>query len=410
MIAGEDGARVLINGEEAGSSATAMTIPTSEADLVIGGGINGRLDEFRIWKAELSGEAHDSGYQYFIYNTLNKYAPQWSDLVAYYKFDQNLCDNVVDYTFTNHNGSFSAEGANREVVTDNDKFKYYYVGAYCDFSRFFDRGETVTRDKYLLANDIIVIGIESYSDGHLKLMYPYSEGELVNAEYMPEWEGRTGVLSLDGTGQGMNVGKETMNPTDKWTFHTWIYIEKWTPGAYILKKESADNLNGVSIRLGETPGEAGQLIVRCNGQDFPMATNTATAISTGKWCHIGVYANVQNANQLERTFTFVVDGNQAFGVKGSCGSELVSYTPSGVDNVDAIIGENLKAKLDETAIWDDSFSRNEIDHVLGQWLLEVRRCRESRLRLFLVQVLPWYHAQCLRGLPRLQDTCVGKGA
>ena len=360
MIAGEDGARVLINGEEAGSTATAMTIPTSEADLVIGGGINGRLDEFRIWKAELSGEAHDSGYQYFIYNTLNKYAPQWSDLVAYYKFDQNLCDNVVDYTFTNHNGSFSAEGANREVVTDNDKFKYYYVGAYCDFSRFFDRGETVTRDKYLLANDIIVIGIESYSDGHLKLMYPYSEGELVNAEYMPEWEGRTGVLSLDGTGQGMNVGKETMNPTDKWTFHTWIYIEKWTPGAYILKKESADNLNGVSIRLGETPGEAGQLIVRCNGQDFPMATNTATAISTGKWCHIGVYANVQNANQLERTFTFVVDGNQAFGVKGSCGSELVSYTPSGVDNVDAIIGENLKAKLDETAIWDDSFSRNEI--------------------------------------------------
>lgn len=360
MIAGEDGARVLINGEEAGSTATAMTIPTSEADLVIGGGINGRLDEFRIWKAELSGEAHDSGYQYFIYNTLNKYAPQWRDLVAYYKFDQNLCDNVVDYTFTDHHGSFSEKGANREVVTDNDMFKYYYVGAYCDFSRFFDRGLYATRDKYLLANDIIVIGIDSYNDGHLKMMYPYSEGKLINAEYMPEWEGRTGVLSLDGTGAGMTADANVLATDGAWAFQTWIYIEEWTPGAYIFKKETADGLNGASIRLGETPGEDGQLIVRINGHDFPMDPNGPTKIGTGEWYHIAVQSVNQSEDYIERTFQFVVNGGQCFGVKGSCGTEVVSFTPAGVDDVEAIIGENLKAKLDETAVWHRTHDRNTI--------------------------------------------------
>lgn len=360
MIADGTGARVLVNGTEAGTAATAMTIPASTDDFVIGGGISGRIDEFRVWKAALSGDAYDGGYQYFIYNTLNKFNPQWSDLVAYYKFDQNLCKNVVDYTFTDHHGSFSTEGAGREVVTDNDMFKYYYVGAYCDFSRFFDRGETVTRDKYLLANDIIVIGIDSFNDGHLKLMYPYSEGTLVNAERMDSFEGRDGVLSLDGTGVGMTTDAEVLATDGAWAFQTWIYIEEWTPGAYIFRKETADGLNGASIRLGETPGEDGQLIVRINGHDFPMSPRTPTKIGTGEWYHIAIQTADQNASYIERTFQFVVNGNQCFGVTGGCGTEVVSYTPAGVDGVNAVVGEGLKAKLDETAVWHRTHDRNTI--------------------------------------------------
>lgn len=359
MIANGNGAQVFVNNVQAGSIATAMTIPASEKDMILGGGMSGRLDEFRVWKAALSNAEYDGGYQYFIYNTINKYNPQWGDLVAYYKFDQNQCDNVVDYTFTYHHGSFSDAGATRDIVTDNDKFKYRLASAYCDFSRFFDRGEYATRDKYLLANDLIVIGINSYSDGHLKVMYPYSEGELVNAEYLPEFEGRSGVLSLDGTGKGMIANTETLETSDGWAFHSWIYIEEWTPGAYIFKKETDDGLNGLSIRLGEAPSAAGQVIVRINGNDYPMSLGNfafeeeARKIKVGEWFHFGVSSST--AKTPEEVVQFMVNGNPSSGVKGECGDALV-YTPSGVSDVDAIIGQNLKAKLDETTTWNASRS------------------------------------------------------
>lgn len=358
MIANGSGAQVLVNNVQAGSIATAMTIPASEKDMILGGGMSGRLDEFRVWKAALSNAEYDGGYQYFIYNTINKFNPQWSDLVAYYKFDQNLCDNVVDYTFTNHHGSFSTEGAAREIVEDNAKFKYYMTSAYTNFERFFDRA--IDRDKYLLANDLIVLNIDSYSDGHLSIAFPNDEGELINSEYLPEFEGRSGVLSLDGTGVGMNVGTDAMTPDVGWTFQTWLYIDEWVPGAYIFKKETEDHLNGVSIRLGDAPGEDGQIIVRINGRDFPMHPTTPTKMNTKEWIHFAVATNLQDDSMVERTFIYIVNGMQSFGVSGECGDKAVSYIPAGVSGVDAVIGENFKGKFDETAIWHKAFDRNTI--------------------------------------------------
>lgn len=358
MIANGSGAQVLVNNVQAGSIATAMTIPASEKDMILGGGMSGRLDEFRVWKAALSNAEYDGGYQYFIYNTINKFNPQWSDLVAYYKFDQNLCDNVVDYTFTNHHGSFSTEGADREIVEDNAKFKYYMTSAYTNFERFFDRA--IDRDKYLLANDLIVLNIDSYSDGHLSIAFPNDEGELINSEYLPEFEGRSGVLSLDGTGVGMNVGTDAMTPDVGWTFQTWLYIDEWVPGAYIFKKETEDHLNGVSIRLGDAPGEDGQIIVRINGRDFPMHPTAPTKMNTKEWIHFAVATNLQDDSMVERTFIYIVNGMQSFGVSGECGDKAVSYIPAGVSGVDAVIGENFKGKFDETAIWHKAFDRNTI--------------------------------------------------
>lgn len=358
MIANGSGAQVLVNNVQAGSIATAVTIPASEKDMILGGGMSGRLDEFRVWKAALSNAEYDGGYQYFIYNTINKFNPQWSDLVAYYKFDQNLCDNVVDYTFTNHHGSFSTEGADREIVEDNAKFKYYMTSAYTNFERFFDRA--IDRDKYLLANDLIVLNIDSYSDGHLSIAFPNDEGELINSEYLPEFEGRSGVLSLDGTGVGMNVGTDAMTPDVGWTFQTWLYIDEWVPGAYIFKKETEDHLNGVSIRLGDAPGEDGQIIVRINGRDFPMHPTTPTKMNTKEWIHFAVATNLQDDSMVERTFIYIVNGMQSFGVSGECGDKAVSYIPAGVSGVDAVIGENFKGKFDETAIWHKAFDRNTI--------------------------------------------------
>ena len=269
FLANDNAARVLVNGVECGKNSAVMTIPASLSPFVIGGGLNGRIDEFRVWKAELAAD-----YDYFQNNTLNKFAPQWDDLVAYYKFDQNLCENVVDYKFKHH-GIFSENGAEREIVTDNSEFKYYIAAAYTDFSRFFDRA--IDRDKYLLANDLIVLGISSSSSGHLSLPYPNNAGVLQNAEYLAEFAGRKGVLSLNGEGVGMTVGKNALIPTDQYTFQTWIYLEEWTEGAYIFRKETADGQNGFSIRLGkenESKPGTGQIVVRVNGHDYASMATT----------------------------------------------------------------------------------------------------------------------------------------
>lgn len=349
FIATDNGQTVLVNGTACVTTTSAVTIPASSSPFILGGGFAGRIDEFRVWKAELSEE-----YEYFRNNTLNKFAPQWDELVAYYKFDQNLCENVVDYKFKHH-GTFSANGAEREIVTDNSNFKYYIAAAYTDFSRFFDRA--IDRDKYLLANDVIVLGISSSSSGHLSLPYPYNHGQLNNAEYLDEFEGRKGVLSLSGEGAGMVVGKNAMKPTDQHTFQTWIYLEEWTEGAFIFKKETADGSNGYSIRLGKestTKPGTGQLIVRVNGHDY--ASQPVNPFTVNKWCHFGVRTYSQDM-QIERTFEFIFDGIAFFGANGQCGTEKESWMPAGVEDVDAVIGENLKAKLDETAIWHLSRDR-----------------------------------------------------
>lgn len=85
-------------------------------------------------------------------NTLNKYHPQWNNLVLYYKFDQNLVPMWLIILSNITELSLQV----REKVTDNAAFKYRIQAAYTDFSRFADRG--VDREKYLLSNDIIMLG------------------------------------------------------------------------------------------------------------------------------------------------------------------------------------------------------------------------------------------------------------
>lgn len=317
---------------------TLSPIPLSGDDFTIGGGFTGRIDEFRLWNTLLPMD-----YNYFRCNTLNKWVPQWNNLIAYYKFDQNLCENIVDYKF-NHHGTMSA-GAERSIVTDNEEFKYRIAAAYTSFSRFFDRA--IDKDKYLLANDLIVLGVNSKSDGTLNISYPNNQGTVTNGGYLAEYNGRKGVLSLNGAGAKMEVGPGALNSTDKYTFETWIYLEEWTEGAYIFRKETADGLHGVSIRLGTA--DKNQVIVRVNGHDYVNQRR----LTTGQWVHFGV-STFSQALTIEETFLFTYNGTGFFGATGLCGTTKESWVPSGVDNVSATIGENLKAKFDETVIWNAS--------------------------------------------------------
>ena len=89
----------------------------------------------------------------------------------------------------------------------------------------------------MLANTLIVLGINSNSDGRAYAAYPYNEGIVSNGSYLAEYQGRKGVLALNGSGAKMEVGIDALTPTAGYTFETWLYLEEWTDGDYILRKE-----------------------------------------------------------------------------------------------------------------------------------------------------------------------------
>lgn len=326
---------VRINNEIAKTETKPFIIPASSEPFVLGGNFSGRIDELRIWKGVLS-----SDYNYMWQNTLNQYHPQWKDLIAYYKFDQNLCPNIVDYTF-HHHGSFSETGVSREIVSDNDAFRYFTVAAYTDFSRFADRA--IDREKYLLANTLIVLGINSSADGTASVAYPYNHGVVTNGSYLAEFEGRKGVLSLNGQGAGMEVGTDALSATNSYTFCTWIYLDEWTEGAFIFKKEASDT-KGFSIRLGQE--DTKQIIVRIDGREYIRDKK----MSIGKWVHLGISTN--DSQYPGELFMFTFDGVGSFPSRGNFPTEGGTYVLSGLKNVPAVVGENLHGKLDDTVIWN----------------------------------------------------------
>jgi hypothetical protein len=113
VLCDKGSAKVFVNKKQA-ATGSGCVLADSEEPFVIGGGFKGRVDEVRVWNDALS-----STHDYFFNNTLNKWVPQLANLVAYYKLDQNLCPNVVDYKALfqpsdyNHHGTMSATGVKR---------------------------------------------------------------------------------------------------------------------------------------------------------------------------------------------------------------------------------------------------------------------------------------------------------
>lgn len=351
LVVNEGNAKILIDGTQK-ATGTLEAIAQSTNPLVIGGSYDGRIDEVRIWKAALS-----SDFNYFINNTLNKWNPQWADLVAYYKMDQVLCPNLVDYrhidTQTAHHGTMTV-GAQRTLVSDNTKLPYLVTAAYTYNNRFFDR--SVSKEQYLLSNEIIILGANSSSDGHVTPMTPNNHGTLTGgASYLEEYNGRSGVLSLDGTGS-LTATTECLVPvvnssgvtSQGYTFETWFYIDEWVKDAYLFRKENAAATKGFSIRLGEE----GQIIARCNGNDYVNAGN----VKTGEWMHVGITTTA--ATSLNQTYLFVINGKggRTSYTSTTLSSQTIDYTPTGMDDIVAVIGENFKGKLDETMVWNQSFA------------------------------------------------------
>ncbi|MDO4211640.1 MAG: LamG-like jellyroll fold domain-containing protein [Bacteroidales bacterium] len=315
---------------------------------------NGAIDEFRVWDTVLPEE-----YERFWRNTLNEYCPSWSHLKMYYTFDQVECPVLWDYTGKGHHGQMTDVRQHRTEVTDNANFKYRINLAYADFNRYCDR--MVDAEKYRLSNHVAMIGIMTANDGSARLQYPYHEASPEGAaHWMADYEGRKGVMALDGSeGTRLSLGTGVMEPwfngADGYTFMTWICLDEWTEGAYIYRKERATQdggYEGFSIRLGDP--ETRQVIVRCNGHEYIRDKK----LKAGQWMHLAVSTNV-TTNQGE-VFLFAFDGAGSFPSRGNFPSELYSSALPDLSDTEAYIGEGLKAKLDETVIWNTARTSTDI--------------------------------------------------
>lgn len=351
--------RLLINGLEVYKATGNYRLPSVSGNFQLGGSnFAGRLDEIRVWSTCLNGE-----YDYFVNNTLNKWVPQLDDLVLYYKCDQNLCsDALVDYrplfkASTHNHHAVLVTGAERELVTDNTGLPYLMCGAYTNNNRFFDRG--IGREQYLLANDLIILGIQSYADGHLKYVSPNSHATSIDGDYLEEFEGRNGVLSLSG-GKGMVTNEELFTPEidvngkagKGYTFETWLYLDKWTEGAYLFKKIGSDG-RGFAISLGADSTK--QVIATVDGERYV----NIKCMEVGRWIHFGVTVNAGGATRT--TLMFSYDGVAKW-ANANASSGSTNYTPTGMEEAVAIIGEGLYGKLDQTVVWN---SKHAIDVIRG---------------------------------------------
>jgi len=350
FIYAKNAMKILINGRQAKSANGNFTLAEDDASFIIGGGFDGCIDELRVWKTAVNGE-----FNYFINNTINKFVPQLNNLVAYFKFDQEQCPNIVDYKALfkpseyNHHGVISGNVV-REIVTDNTGLPYLLCGAYTDNKRFFDCG--LTRDQFLLSNDVIMIGADIFRDGHVEPITPNDHATLSNADRLAEYQGRTGVLSVRGTSNSRMTCPQTVMPErGTYTFETWIYLEEWTEGAYIFRRESADKKKGFSISLGQE--DTKEVIVRVNGKKFV----NIGSMSVGKWVHFAV--TTINGSSPTRAFLFTYNGVTKW-ADGSLSDASSNTTPSGMGSLSAYLGEGLTAKFDNTVFWTVSFTASEL--------------------------------------------------
>lgn len=347
ILSADSKATVLVDGTEAGN-AVGTSLSESNSSFIIGGnGFKGRIDEIRIWKCLLSDE-----FDYYMFNTVNEWMPQYEDLLVYYKMDQELCENLVDYcaidkesTFNNH--GVLAGGATKEAVTDNLKMPYLINAAYTANERFYDR--VIPAEQYRMSNDIIILGVQSFEDGHLELSSANDHATLKGtAAQMGEYMGREGVLSLDGQGWLEVNGSALNNPTG-YGFETFINLDEWTDGAYLIRRENEDGTQGFSVKLDHftsdrVPEPKAVIVLRVNGNCWRYPVE----ITTGEWHHIGI--GYRGGSSVSDIFNLALDGQAVPAPRTFYHDGGTDGNPVWPDDANVNIGENLKAKLDQTVI------------------------------------------------------------
>lgn len=328
---------------------------------IIGEGFQGSLDEIRVWSTALDQE------DFYWRNTLNPYTPDTSSLVAYWKCDQNQCENLVDYKMLHHGEFYDV---NRKEVTDNEQFKYRVVSGYTSLMRFTDRGN-INKDMFRMTNDVILLTGRIQDDGSLLGEYADNSLEATNAGYLASFEGRDGLMDFQGKGSVMTAMDSRLmgdprtatsyGPTTQISIGAWVYIDEWTEGSKIMSQYK-DDANCFVVSLGN-PEEQELKVDICG-----TIASLKGKVQAGKWQYITIYFNASAGKPSDVTWEPVRIGigemngdefvSQIYGrtaVEGT-GVEM-SGNPMTITAFPALLGatftlgQDFDGKLDEVMIW-----------------------------------------------------------
>lgn len=369
-------ARAFINDRRTSVSGTLPATISATAALpdsrgcILGAGLKGQLDEIRIWNKALDEDNLTR------FNTLNRFHPDYDNLVAYWKCDQDLCPNLYDYKGGHHG---DMEGISR-VVSDNESLKYCTVVGYTDLMRYIDRN-VITPEMYRMTNDVIILSAKLRDDGSLFMQYPDNSMTGTNTGHLADWEGRTGVIDFQGEGAVMTAadahsvndprGTSSYTATSNATVEGWIYIDEWREGAKLFSQYK-DAGNCFVVSLGSEADRA--LTV-----DVCGTTATLTGqIEPGRWQYVAVYltpaagkpgdegwspVRIAVGKQEGTAFTSQLFDATTSDVRLTMGGEAMTITQfPALEGSTLTLGDGFNGKMDEVMVWgSDRASRIETD-------------------------------------------------
>lgn len=364
------------NGEEVALEGLLPVVLPSVArnSCFIAQGFMGALDEIRIWKKALTKS------ESYWRNTLNKFNPNYESLVAYWKGDQDLCENLVDYKSTHH-GIF--HNVVREPVIDNVNFRYCVSTGYTNLIRFIDR-PNIDRDMFLMTNDLILLSGKIQKDGSVEMEYADNTATPTNVDYLEEFEGRKGVMDFQGDGSQMISNEGTLvykadtrfgrDEPGTATLQGWFYIDSWKEGALLFsQRKDADNC--IEIKLGAEATK--DIVVDLCGTKATLSDK----LEVGKWQYIAVYfapqvVSISNIRLAYNIISISVDYKRCNALNGVelSGNDMNISTFPLMKDVPIVLGKDFNGKMDEIQAWAtdrsgsvESDSKNPYLLNVGSW-------------------------------------------
>lgn len=363
------------NGSKEVTGSLPAILPDATAACYIGKNFKGRIDEIRVWKKALEQK------DFFWNNTLNKFNPNYDALVSYWKCDQDQCEHLVDYKFAHHG---IINGMQRVVVDDNAVMRYRVVTGYTNLMRFTDR-PNISRDMFLMTNDLILLSAKVQQDGSLFPEYPDNSATPTNVSYLAEFKGRKGVMSFQGMGAKLvsEDGRTLFDPTARFgygspagaTISGWVYIEQWMEGAEIFSNYLSESECAI-VKLGSEADK--EIVVNLCGTIGTLKNK----VEIGKWHYLSVTLKPAKSALTERGFNpFLISVDytiyKSFPVKDVVlsGNDMKITTVPAMENSTLTLGKDFNGKLDEVMVWgglDRSGSakndaENEYQWNVGNW-------------------------------------------
>ncbi len=264
--------------------------------------------------------------------------------IQHVPFTQNYRTNILCKFITDRETGIEIDIDDQFGLPDIEGNKTFILSSYIR-SSFYESSNRIPEESLLANNDLIHMVAKPYSDGSLYFELPENKASFANADYLSDFDGRDGVMHFKGANAQMNAGNDLLNGVKsfesdgtykQFTFGTWIYIDEWTPEAYIFKKEEDDS--ALSWKMG---AETSQLVFSINDKDL---TISVPALTLGKWHHLALAYH--GGKDVNNRVAIYING------------KIVENTVVSADFPKAIpfirsqfnIASGLKAKVDETFI------------------------------------------------------------